>query len=103
MEIDYENVKQICLKVNELKTELQKYKDIEEELGIDLITIWKAKTNTFFFKDKFGKVWPVMFQSIDHITKIIHFTILDEQDIRNSCAFLKDYGINWALTKEELK
>ena len=82
--------------------ELCEYKTIEDELGIDLITIWRAKTRNFYFKNSLGEIYPVMFQSIDHITKRIHFTVLNETNIKNSSSALKDYGKTWALTKEEL-
>ena len=73
--------------------ELCEYKDIEEELGVDLITfirIYKAKK--FFLKDK------------DYYWKIHHRCDKGIVVGTNKLIYLpfKFYGKTWALTKEEL-
>ena len=72
--------------------------DIEDELGIDLLTLFKALKNGIYVKTKNG------------ISK--HYTIhlMKWQQTNTYCLFyrpyshiwFKDYGKTWALTKEEL-
>lgn len=71
--------------------------DIEDELGIELLTLIKASKEGFFKTNKFGKL------SYINPNKSI--------DFKNKCILVgsytklsfKDYGKTWALTKEELK
>ena len=76
---------------------LGQLEDIEEELGIDLIILFKALKNGIYIKP-----W----KEIKHTYEIrtasdnIHLFLLDEND--NDYSF-KDYGKTWALTKEELE
>jgi len=80
--------------------EMLEYKNIEEELGIDLITLHRALSNGCFVK--FGKesIWfqPKEYISIRYGELCLHF----DYNLPKCCAF-KDYGITWALTKEELE
>jgi len=84
---------------------LGKLEDIEEELGIDLITLFKAlKQDT-----------PIWFRTPKYDDKnesvkksgnaMVGFTTKNEPYITiDTYAFnLKDYGKTWALTKEELE
>lgn len=83
---------------------LEKYKSIEEEIGIDLITLFKAVKNDFYFKYK------------DKIISSNDYSFLTRANIRGDWVLdiisdnlslllikLKDYGKTWALTKEELE
>lgn len=90
--------------------ELQKYKAIEEDLGIDLVTLMKAITGGFYVnvRGHKGMLRPVKVSEFDC-----------ELRKEKGCGFcltfkkfphavkLDDYGKNsargWALTKEELK
>ena len=75
---------------------LGQLEDIEEELGIDLITLFKALKNGCYVKP-----WTEIKYSYEIRTGSdnIHLYLLDENDNDYS---LKDYGKTWALTKEEL-
>ena len=68
--------------------------DIEDELGIDLITLFKALKNGFYYKDVFG--------DIEHISKEIINSLINGKiiEIREQ---MKQYGKTWALIKEELE
>ncbi len=72
--------------------ELIQYKKIEEELGVDLVTLFKA------LKDGF----------VDCLNEYHHFSNLyfSDEEIFDGYTHqsynIKDYGKTWALTKEEL-
>lgn len=78
--------------------------DIEDELGIDLVTLFKALLNGIYYKGAYGT---------NNYGKIVyhkHPTILFEVTGELYCfkptffdfVYLQDYGNTWALTKEEL-
>ena len=83
---------EVCL------SKLGQLEDIEEELGIDLDTLFKALKNGIWTKTK------------NDISK--HLTVALKKRHRTkeywlfyrpySHVYLKDYGKTWALTKEEL-
>jgi hypothetical protein len=83
----------------EIVKKLSDLEDIEEELGIDLVTLFKALKNGVYVKTKEG------------VSK--HFTVhlMKWQQTSTYCFYyrpyshiwLKDYGKTWALTKEELE
>lgn len=114
------------LKVSEGKTvddtielatdKLGRYEDIEEELGIDLITLFKAlHSEKIYFKEQKYRKGKISYfkrfnlvKGTDNILRIIGE--VKEQYTRNNygCEFgiildLNDYGKTWALTKEELE
>lgn len=77
--------------------------DIEEELGIDLVTYFKIKSaKSVYVKELSNDISEMLVRpskdSIDVCYK--GFVNIPECD---SCLRLKDYGQTWALTKEELK
>jgi len=84
---------------SKMTAELLEYKDIEDELGIDLITLFKAIYEGIYVKTKNG------------ISK--HYTVSLRKWFQTNtyCLYyrpythiwFKDYGKTWALTKEELK
>ena len=78
--------------------------DIEEELGIDLITLFKALKNDFYFKykDKIISSNDYLFQIRANIRGNWIFDIISDNLSLLSIKF-KDYGKTWALTKEELE
>ena len=78
----------------------KKVKDIEEELGIDLITLYKALKKGIYIKGQKYADYPlVLFRTdyTDNTTKYHVYYCNKEIKIK-----LKDYGKTWALTKEEL-
>ena len=92
-----------------LKQELEKYeqyKNIEDELGIDLVTLFKAL--------KQGHIWVKDTELKEQIQSCCNYQL---GMTGNECYFycqygccdtsydfykIKDYGKTWALTKEEL-
>lgn len=79
---------------------LGQLEDIEEELGIDLITLFKVLKNGFYtiFYNK-HKYDNSCYYTIDLEFKCIW---VNDYDAYFSLDF-KDYGKTWALTKEELE
>ena len=94
--------------VNRAIYKLGKYEDIEEELGIDLTTLFKALKNGYWYKKNNNIVCAK--STIGHT--YMHCLYLcdngwyintnDMYDYTIDIA-LKDYGKTWALTKEELE
>ena len=83
-------------KIDEGFTKLGQLEDIEEELGIDLITLFKALKNGVYVKG----LGYFRYADFDFEGKVIIYG-----DIDPICGneFLSDYGKTWALTKEELE
>lgn len=84
---------------------LGQLEDIEDELGIDLITLFKALKNGFYGKQPWsdGKIKHYTSKTHDFgfdakrlLTYSTGYEIDDEYGI-------KDYGKTWALTKGELE
>ena len=78
---------------------LDQYETIEEELGIDLITLFKALKNGIYFEN----------DKQHHIVELnlgisgdyrLSYEIIDGL---HENVYVKDYGKTWALTKEELE
>lgn len=100
--------------LRQLGFKLGKLEDIEEELGIDLITLFKVINEGAYFK-RFvkGKVIAIEHHYIwFDLLRQIRYKDKDEGEVYISLngAYcneheykLKDYGKTWALTKEELK
>lgn len=85
------------ISVSDLTWKLGQLEDIEEELGIDLITLWKAINNRIFIRT-------------DCNYHFVGFGYLEQDskgdwywDTIDGNFYLKDYGKTWALTKEELE
>lgn len=68
--------------------------NIEEELGIDLVTLFKALKNGVFIKE-----CQIVFKTVDllRIGNEFYLVVLYAGNYH-----LKDYGKTWALTREEL-
>ena len=89
---------------NAIYKKLKSLEDIEEELGIDLIILFKALKYGFYFKYK-NKIISsnnYLFQITVNIKGNWIFDIVDYYLSLLSIK-LKDYGKTWALTKEELE
>lgn len=91
-EIEYISDDTKCMK-NKYINKLGQLEDIEEELGIDLITFFKI-----YNADK------VYIKGKDYYWKIRHYNRHSISVGTNKiiCLPFKDYGKTWALTKEEL-
>ena len=76
---------------------LEEYRKIEEELGIDLITLFKALKDGIYINED-GSVYKDCIKSIEHWSDGWGFISNDDYiDM-----LFEDYGISWALTEEEL-
>ncbi len=75
---------------------LEKIEDIEEELGIELLTLFKAFKSGIWYKDQGGVHYHK--QPYDTLEEnIAYFRRLFEKQ------YTENYGKTWALTKEELE
>ena len=81
---------------------LAKLEDLEEELGIDLFTLFIALKDGFYVKTKdvneglISLVKAKDILSIDIVMRNIVFVV-------TKVVLFEDYGKTWALTKEELE
>ena len=100
-----------CVDVNSynlMLEDLNKYHSIEEELGIDLVTLMKALTickndSEFFAKGKSGKIIPIRGCHLCYCpTSFFINPNIPHEDLKFITLWLKDYGKTWALTKDEL-
>ena len=82
------------LLVCEAMNKLGKLEDIEEELGIDLITLFKALKNGIYKKGRNNLKGLILYSKMPMFS-FYHKTIDAE--------LIEDYGITWALTREELE
>ena len=76
--------------------QLEEYRKIEEELGIDLITLFKALKDGIYINED-GSVYKDCIKSIEHWSDGWGF-ISNDDYIE---VLFEDYGISWALDKEE--
>ena len=97
--------------------QLEEYRKIEEELGIDLITLFKALKDGFYIKynGEIVHIFPDKHITINFWYKIINVFIPPKFfiDCKKGTNYLsktideeywfKDYGKDWALTKEKLE
>ena len=86
---------------------LEEYSKIEEELGINLITLFKALKNGFYHIDKNKHIY-IMKPTKGNGGAMNFYACLEciiaEDTYGDQYIYsLKDYGKVWALTKEELK
>lgn len=92
------------LKTYLLETKLSKYKDIEDELGIDLLTLFEALKSGIYLVDTdvLTKKTKIVKTKVDELhywgVKNYRFWIEEYATDIN----IIGYGKTWALTKEEL-
>ena len=75
---------------------LGQLEDLEEELGIELITLFKALKNGIWIYDNGSPFFTSRIKLSWHLDAIYC-------DTSDTYVLLKDYGKTWALTKEELE
>ena len=76
--------------------QLEEYRKIEEELGVDLITLFKALKDGIYINEDCS-VYKDCIKSIEHWPDGWGFISNDDYiDV-----LFEDYGISWALDKEE--
>lgn len=105
--------KDALLIANELTDKLGQLEDIEDFIGIDLLTIIKALTNGIYFKTAkhTGFIKGNKIRLASHLTYVISLeetkTLFTGLKIifgqTGICLDSYDYGKTWALTKEELE
>jgi len=93
-----------CVFRNRIEKELkeyEQYKAIEEEIGIDLVTLFKASKNGVYVKET---QYSRRSDYIDGASLGFGHNSFYFYDAKNRLwnMFFKDYGKTWALTKEEL-
>ena len=96
---------------NSIYKKLKILEDIEEELGIDLITLFKAliygiwtNQEQCYGDEKQGKIrfFQVRLLLEENAVGCIHNSMWKGEEVIRTLYF-KDYGKTWALTKEELE
>ena len=83
---------------------LEEYRKLEEEIGVDFITLVKMLKDDVYINDggivnEIGHVYKEQVKSIEH-WPVWGFTAGDDDEMKTLCAF-KDRGKTWALDKEE--
>ena len=83
---------------------LEEYRKIEEEIGVDFITLVKMLKDDVYINDggivdEIGHIYKEQVKSIEH-WPVWGFTAGDDGEMKTFCAF-KDRGKTWALSKEE--
>ena len=84
--------------------QLEEYRKIEEEIGVDFITLVKMLKDDVYINDggivdEIGNIYKEPVKSIEH-WPLWGFTAGDDDEMKTLCAF-KDRGKTWALDKEE--
>ena len=96
---------------NSIYKKLKILEDIEEELGIDLITLFKAlkfgiwtNQEQWYGDEKQGKIrfFQVRLLLEENAIGCIYNSMWKGEEVIRTLYF-KDYGKTWALTKEELE
>ena len=82
----------------------EEYRKIEEEIGVDFITLVKMLKDDVYINDggivnEIGHIYKERVKSIEH-WPVWGFTAGDDDEMKTLCAF-KDRGKTWALSKEE--
>ena len=82
---------------------LEEYRKLEEEIGVDFITLVKMLKDDVYINDggivnEIGHIYKEQVKSIEH-WPVWGFTAGDDDEMKMLCAF-KDRGKTWALSKE---
>ena len=83
---------------------LKSLEDLEEEIGVDFITLVKMLKDDVYINDggivnEIGHIYKEQVKSIEH-WPVWGFTAGDDDEMKTLCAF-KDRGKTWALDKKE--
>ena len=81
---------------------LGQLEDIEDELGVDLVTYFKIKAGAKVY----SSLLPgddLMIESVFGVSKDALYHIVPRNSRSGVYVGLNEYGRNWALTKEELE
>lgn len=85
-----------------LYCKLEQLEDIEEDLGVDLITFSKVLKQKFVFNKEKIKV-DLLSIFFDFETNKIYMYGYIKNTFEDVRLYAKDYGKTWALTREELQ
>ena len=102
---DKQNIKKTKFDIVEKDLDLlEEYRKLEEEIGIDFITLVKMLKDDVYINDggivdEIGNIYKEQIKSIEH-WPVWGFTAGDDDEMKTLCAF-KDRGKTWALDKEE--
>lgn len=102
---DKQDIKKQKFEIIEKDLELlEEYRKIEEEIGVDFITLVKMLKDDVYINDggivdEIGNIYKEQVKSIEH-WPVWGFTAGDDDEMKTLCAF-KDRGKTWALDKEE--
>lgn len=83
-----------------IRNKLGQLEDIEDELGIDLITLFKALKNGIYIKNQSQTKYPLALLRTHYSNNTTRYYVFD--DGKEIEIKLNKYGKTWALTKEEL-
>ena len=92
---DLQTIEGIKTWENPLTHKLGQLEDIEEELGIDLITLFKALKDGVYYRNNQREINYAKNIRLSFAYKTL---VVDRHIYKR----LNDYGKTWALTKEEL-
>ena len=99
-----EVVKDAIDRENIVLTKLKHYEDIEEELGIDLITLVKALNGLYYkFRPENRKISNMKVPMLRIINGEYCWICPKWMTTTWMSVLVKDYGKTWALTREELE
>ena len=87
---------------DEAYKKLYQLEDIEEEIGIELTTLFKAYSNGFYVKGEKEKQY-IDFQNYLNANAFKHKEMFYGHERCYQYVKLYDYGKDWALTKKELE
>lgn len=107
-DMDYISSTECAQKFQNMLDCLKKYANTEEELGIDLVTLFKALTEGAYFEEWNNPMYPEA--SVISFSKNVKFNLDDngkrfwlDTPFTLKRHYLNEYGVTWALTKGELK
>lgn len=86
-----------CSEIEGGLEELEKLEDIERELGIGLVALFKALKYGIWFREDYGNISGPHRPVLDYDGPILSLDYEFQYELK-----FKDYGKTWALTKEEL-
>ena len=108
---DYSLIKYNSIVRANARFKLGQYEDVEEELGIDLVILFKALKNGIIYKTDYGwdkedYHWNYIDAKYISLGMSYYEPFLEiklEQEPNVEHLELSNYGKTWALTKEEFK
>ena len=84
--------------------ELIEYKSLEEELGIDLITLFKALKDGIWYKCINGNLYRIPYSCLNlSYSDTYGLWVEYHKQLDGLRVHLKDYGKTWALSRNELE